>query len=757
MSRHLDTSTQTQMSKSMVRTVILLQDFCGKGNSRKFFSKTDGKKFQIGNCYSWTGMWTISKCQERNRFWIQCGKHSWTKLIWKNQHHSLTMFIWVALNESVKISKDIVDNNIDLFQSRMSAGGVKIALFRNIRSKHFILVLWYGRSCKEMRGKILRTCDQNNSTVLQSRNKVATPEAERTKWPHNLHNSSEVVPHLDKVYSCERGHLGNVYDYHSSKLKMLIRQPGKRTILICVCGRYKTGWKETEHWSDLENSHARRWFGRTNIISWPCFLGCTQRECPISKDIVDIFWSMFESRIFCWCYVKVTRSWSSREIWDTPSHHGRMIWKVMQRNVWEDVANWRIKQRNNYTKSRRHAWMTISSEKKKMDLLENDLLLAHRNFWNVCIWLVLVGPDILWSVNKLARAVTKWTKACDKRAARLISYIHHTSEFRQYCHVGNTALQCRLGLFQDSDFAGDLEDSKSTSGGILCTFGSRTFVPTSWMCKKQTSVAHSSTEAEVISLDACLGMDGIPAHLVIEVFHSSPNQTNKTKDVREPWGSKHSTTHKTNSNHLDLTNIDHVPSNGTHSGFNALLYVFEDNEAVIKMKIKGRGPTMRHVSRTHRVALDWLLDRINLDSKIQILHMFRQVLHPQKVRLHPKVWVMHLIIWKRWRFQLAFRMQKILPMHSSGETWCKNTNETSNNCPKTRNYPNLLWSRFEVCPRRTTLAGDATFTPRIHDASKRRGDSKKMMDLHKSLPSWRPIHYWSSSQVSVSRQNRFLG
>ena len=49
-----------------------------------------------------------------------------------------------------------------------------------------------------------------------------------------------------------------------------------------------------------------------------------------------------------------------------------------------------------------------------------------------------------------------------------------------------------------------------------------------------------------------------------------------------------------------------------------LLYVFEDNEAVIKMIIKGRSPTMRHVSRTHRVALDWLFDRINLDSKIKI-------------------------------------------------------------------------------------------------------------------------------------------
>ena len=36
--------------------------------------------------------------------------------------------------------------------------------------------------------------------------------------------------------------------------------------------------------------------------------------------------------------------------------------------------------------------------------------------------------------------------------------------YRQYCHVGNTAQHCRLGLFQDSDFVGDLEDSESTSG-----------------------------------------------------------------------------------------------------------------------------------------------------------------------------------------------------------------------------------------------------------------------------------------------------
>ena len=126
-----------------------------------------------------------------------------------------------------------------------------------------------------------------------------------------------------------------------------------------------------------------------------------------------------------------------------------------------------------------------------------------------CLCLARVGrPDILWSVNKLARSITKWTNACEKRLNRLISYIHHTSEYKQYCYVGNTAKQCRLGLFQDCDFAGDLEDSKSTSGGTLCVFGSHTFVQISWMCKKQTSVSHSSTESEIISLDAGLKLDG---------------------------------------------------------------------------------------------------------------------------------------------------------------------------------------------------------------------------------------------------------
>ena len=57
-----------------------------------------------------------------------------------------------------------------------------------------------------------------------------------------------------------------------------------------------------------------------------------------------------------------------------------------------------------------------------------------------CLYLVRIGRlHILWSVNKLARSVNKWTRVCDRGLSRLISYIHHTNDFRQYCHVGNTA------------------------------------------------------------------------------------------------------------------------------------------------------------------------------------------------------------------------------------------------------------------------------------------------------------------------------
>ena len=98
--------------------------------------------------------------------------------------------------------------------------------------------------------------------------------------------------------------------------------------------------------------------------------------------------------------------------------------------------------------------------------------------------------------------------------------------------MGNTAKQCRLGLFQDSDFVGDLEHSKSTSGGTLCIFGRHTFVPISWMCKKQTSVSHSSTESDIISLDAGLRLDGITALDLWDLIVAVLGNTNQMHEER---------------------------------------------------------------------------------------------------------------------------------------------------------------------------------------------------------------------------------
>ena len=231
-----------------------------------------------------------------------------------------------------------------------------------------------------------------------------------------------------------------------------------------------------------------------------------------------------------------------------------------------------------------------------------------------CLYLARSGrPDILWSVMRLARSIKKWTTASDKRLNRLILYVQHTCEYKQYCHVGNTANRCRLGMFQDSDFAGDLEDSKSTSGGTLCVFGSHTFVPISWMCQKQTAVSHSSTESEIISLDTGLRLDGLPA---LELWDLIVSVLGNVSRVSDRSGKPESDDHKHHKSHnkIDVTrDIDSVPSNVQSARQEALLFVFEVNEAVVKMINKGRSPTMRHVSRTHRVALDWLFDRIILD------------------------------------------------------------------------------------------------------------------------------------------------
>ena len=106
----------------------------------------------------------------------------------------------------------------------------------------------------------------------------------------------------------------------------------------------------------------------------------------------------------------------------------------MQRNAWNDIANWRTT--NSTAFQSRDAIIDNHQFKEEEMGSVGEMSKVCSQIGLKCLCLATIGrPDIFMSLNKFARAVTKWTRACDKRLARLISYIHHTSEFKQCCHV----------------------------------------------------------------------------------------------------------------------------------------------------------------------------------------------------------------------------------------------------------------------------------------------------------------------------------
>ena len=65
----------------------------------------------------------------------------------------------------------------------------------------------------------------------------------------------------------------------------------------------------------------------------------------------------------------------------------------------------------------------------------------------------LVRFELLWPICSSAREVSKWTRACDKRLHRLMSYIHHTPDHSLESFVGDNAQDCHVVLYSDADFA----------------------------------------------------------------------------------------------------------------------------------------------------------------------------------------------------------------------------------------------------------------------------------------------------------------
>ena len=89
------------------------------------------------------------------------------------------------------------------------------------------------------------------------------------------------------------------------------------------------------------------------------YLGCTERQSEISKDIVDNDRTMFESRISAGVTEKLPFSWKIFVFLRGPT-----IWRIMPRNVWNDIVSWQTRRLNNSTKCLLHASMTITSKRK---------------------------------------------------------------------------------------------------------------------------------------------------------------------------------------------------------------------------------------------------------------------------------------------------------------------------------------------------------------------------------------------------------
>ena len=236
---------------------------------------------------------------------------------------------------------------------------------------------------------------------------------------------------------------------------------------------------------------------------------------------------------------------------------------------------------------------------------------ALKLFWNAYTWHVLEDPIFYGQWTNLHGRSQTWPKLVTNE------YLFSCGKHSTTMHTGTVSRlrrswELRIHFWRSIVFA------------------SHTFVPISWMCKKRISGSHSSTESEIIYLDAGLRLDGIPAldlwDLIVAVLHGNTYQSNQerwdpcTDLVRAP-PHKPPMRKKISWNDWWSRQVDFISSNVHSSRQEALLYIFEDHEAVIKMIIKERSPTMRHVSRTHRVALHWLFDRINLDSKIQITYI----------------------------------------------------------------------------------------------------------------------------------------
>ena len=135
------------------------------------------------------------------------------------------------------------------------------------------------------------------------------------------------------------------------------------------------------------------------------YLGCTQRQCEISKDTVDNNRTMFESRISAGGVEKLPFPQNLRissRSYDMAGHAKKCVKRYCE------LANKTTQQLYKVSTPCIDDHFFKEEEIKSV----GELSQVCSQIVLKCLYLARIGRrDILWSVNKLARSITKWTKA----------------------------------------------------------------------------------------------------------------------------------------------------------------------------------------------------------------------------------------------------------------------------------------------------------------------------------------------------------
>lgn len=161
------------------------------------------------------------------------------------------------------------------------------------------------------------------------------------------------------------------------------------------------------------------------------------------------------------------------------------------------------------------------------------------------------------SVTSGGRSDTWQRKGRGKKLQRLMSYMHHSRDFRQIGFIGDKLEDSGLGFFTDADFAGDKATMKSTSGVFMAIYGPNSFFPSDYLSSLQKCARLSTAEAAIVAVVLGLKSVGIPA--------------------------------------IDLWSVI--------LGRDVVVDLFQDNQATMCVLLTGKSAQLRHMKRTQGYSL----------------------------------------------------------------------------------------------------------------------------------------------------------